>query len=68
MQQEDRKPIDRTGEIIVVSYVEQHKMIEELKDHAHRIKGRDDFDMLLKRDKDDETIDSLSFKRLQQLY
>ncbi len=53
-----------------MSYVEQHKMIEDLKDHAHRMKGRDeyDFDMLLKRDKDDETIDSLSFKRLQQLY
>ena len=53
-----------------MSYVEQHKMIEELKDYAHRIKGRDeyDFDMLLKRDKDDETLDSLSFKRLQQLF
>ncbi len=53
-----------------MSYVEQHKMVEELKDHAARMKGRDayDFDMLLKRDKDDETLDSLSFKRLQELY
>ncbi len=53
-----------------MSYVEQHKMVEELKDYAHRMKGRDvyDFDMLLKRDKDDEMLDSLSFKRLQELY
>ena len=53
-----------------MSYVEQHKMIEELKDHAHRMKGRDeyDFDMLRKRDKDDEMLDSLSFNRLQELY
>ncbi len=53
-----------------MSYVEQHKMVEELKDYAHRMKGGDeyDFDMLLKRDKDDEMLDSLSFKRLQELY
>lgn len=53
-----------------MSFVEQHKMVEALKDHAHRMKGRDayDFEMLRKRDKDDEMLDSLSLKRLQDLY
>lgn len=53
-----------------MTYVDQHKMVEALKDFAHRMKGRDayDFEMFVKRDKDDETLDSLSLKRLKELY
>lgn len=50
--------------------VEQHKMIEALRDYEHKIKGRDamDFEMFRKRDRDDEELDQLSRKRLQQIY
>lgn len=53
-----------------MSFVEQHKMVEELREHLNGMKGRDayDFEMLLKRDKDDETLDSLAMKRLKELY
>ncbi|HEY4644257.1 MAG TPA: hypothetical protein VIH68_06030 [Bacteroidota bacterium] len=53
-----------------MTYVDQHKMVEALKGLTHRMKGRDayDFEMFVKRDKDDETLDSLSLKRLQDLY
>jgi hypothetical protein len=45
-------------------------MIQELKEFVHKMSGRDemDFDMLRKRDDDDEDLDSLSLKRLQELY
>lgn len=50
--------------------VEQHKMIEALHDYEHRMKGRDleDFQMFRKRDRDDEELDQLSRRRLQELY
>lgn len=50
--------------------VEQHKMIDELKDYARFMKGKDafDFEMFVKRDKDDEDLDELSQQRLQSLY
>lgn len=50
--------------------VEQHKMIETLRDYEHKMKGRDsyDFDMYKKRDKDDEELDELSGKKLLALY
>ena len=53
-----------------MTHEEQHRMIEELRDYMSRMKGRDyfDFEMFLKRDKDDEDLDSLSRRRLQELY
>ncbi len=50
--------------------VEQHKMIDELKDYVRFMKGKDasDFEMFVKRDKDDEDLDELSQQRLQFLY
>ena len=50
--------------------VEQHKMIDELRDVAPPMKGKDsfDFEMFLKRDKDDEYLDYLSQERLLKLY
>jgi len=53
-----------------MTHAEQHKMIQELLDHAHKIGGRDkyDFEMFVKRDKDDEDLDVMSQRRLQELY
>jgi len=50
--------------------VEQHAMIGELKDFARFMKGKDasDFEMFVKRDKDDEDLDELSQRRLESLY
>jgi hypothetical protein len=50
--------------------VEQHTMIGELKDFARFMKGKDasDFEMFVKRDKDDEDLDELSQRRLESLY
>ena len=50
--------------------VEQHKLIDELRDLARYMKGRDafDFEMFVKRDKDDEDLDELSQQRLESLY
>lgn len=49
--------------------VEQRKLISELRDYVHKM-TRDDseaFAMLLKRDKDDEDLDELSKRRLDEL-
>lgn len=50
--------------------VEQRKMIESLREYSHRMRGReaDDFDMMRKRDKDDEELDRLSVQRLLEMY
>lgn len=50
--------------------IEQHKMIELLKDYAHKMRGKDsdDFEMLRKRDHDDEDLDAISRRRLNELY
>ena len=50
--------------------VEQHKIIEALREYEYRMKGRDtyDFDMFRKRDRDDEELDEPSRKRLMELY
>lgn len=49
--------------------VEQHKMIEALREYQHRMKGREveDFEMFRKRDRDDEELDDLSRRRLMEL-
>jgi hypothetical protein len=53
-----------------MTHAEQHRMIQELLDYARRISGRDkyDFDMFVRRDKDDEDLDTISQKRLKELY
>jgi hypothetical protein len=54
----------------MTTYAEQKKMIEELQMISYRLKGKDkyDFEMFLKRHKDDEDLDSLSMKRLREIY
>jgi hypothetical protein len=54
----------------MTTYAEQKRMIEELERISYRLKGRDkyDFDMFRKRHKDDEDLDSLSMKRLREIY
>ena len=50
--------------------VEQHKVVESLREYQHKMKGReaDDFEMFHKRDRDDEELDELSRRRLLELY
>ena len=50
--------------------VEQHKIIETLKDYMHKMRGRDldEFEMIRKRDRDDEELDTLTMHRLSELY
>ena len=50
--------------------VEQRKMIESLMDYMHKMRGTDldDYEMLRKRDRDDEDLDILSRRRLMELY
>ena len=50
--------------------VEQHKMVEALRDYSNKMRGRDldDFDMIHKRDRDDEELDTLTVHRLSELY
>ncbi|MBI1805960.1 MAG: hypothetical protein HYR76_02775 [Ignavibacteria bacterium] len=50
--------------------IEQHKIIETLSDYVHKMRGRDldEFDMMRKRDRDDEDLDDLSRRRLTELY
>ena len=45
-------------------------MIDELRDYVFKMKGKDyiDFEMFLKRDKDDEDLDEISKRRLVELY
>ena len=52
-----------------MTHAEQHRMILELKEFAHRMPGRerDEFEMFLKRDRDDEDLDEISRKRLVQM-
>ncbi len=53
-----------------MTHDEQHKIIVELMDYAGRMKRYDqeDFAMFVKRDKDDEDLDTMSQKRLMHLY
>jgi hypothetical protein len=53
-----------------MTHAEQHRMILELIDHQ-RSMGRyelEDFEMFVKRDKDDEDLDLISQRRLTELY
>lgn len=53
-----------------MTHAEQHRMIVELMDRTHLMKGRDrdEFDMFVKRDKDDEDLDDRSMKSLMRLF
>ncbi len=49
---------------------EQHKIIEQIREYEHKMRGRDkdEFDMMRKRDRDDEDLDEHTRKRLLALY
>lgn len=53
-----------------MTHDEQHKMILELMDYSHKMKRRDqdDFEVFVKRDKDDEDLDFIARKRLVELF
>ena len=53
-----------------MTHAEQHKLIVELMDYGRKMKRYDqeEFEMFVKRDKDDEDLDTMSQKRLLQLY
>ena len=53
-----------------MTHADQHQMIMELMDYQRKMKRTDqeDFDMFVKRDKDDEDLDQISTKRLRELY
>jgi hypothetical protein len=53
-----------------MTHAEQHKMIVELRDYARTMSRYDqeEFEMFVRRDKDDEDLDTLSQKRLMQMY
>lgn len=50
--------------------VEQHRIVETLKDYIHKMKGRDldEFEMMRKRDRDDEELDAMTLHALSELY
>ena len=49
--------------------IEQHKIIETLRDYTHKMRGRDldDFEMMRKRDRDDEDLDEITRKKLSEM-
>jgi L-fucose isomerase-like protein len=53
-----------------MTHAEQHTMIVELMEYARRMKRYDqeEFDMFVKRDKDDEDLDELAQKKLAKLH
>ncbi len=50
--------------------LDQKKMIEALRYKTSKMVSKDryDYDMYVKRDKDDEDLDSLSLKRLREIF
>ena len=53
-----------------MTHAEQHKIIVELMDYTRKMKRYDleEFEMFVKRDKDDEDLDVVSQKKLMKLY
>jgi hypothetical protein len=53
-----------------MTHAEQHKMIVALMDYARKMKRYDQeaFEMFVKRDKDDEDLDTVSQKKLAGLF
>jgi len=52
-----------------MTHPEQHKLVQELKYHIGTMSGTDryDFEMILKRDKDDEDLDTIAQRTLERL-
>ncbi len=50
--------------------IEQHKIIEQIREYEHKLRGRDrdEFEMMRKRDHDDEDLDGNTRKRLMEIY
>jgi hypothetical protein len=50
--------------------IEQHKLVNELKDFGGKMSSaeRYEFDMMQKRDKDDEELDALSTAKLETMH
>jgi hypothetical protein len=50
--------------------IEQHKIIQALAEYAHKMRGReqDEFEMMVKRDRDDEELDEITRRKLLELY
>ncbi|MBF8248169.1 MAG: hypothetical protein HW374_969 [Bacteroidetes bacterium] len=48
----------------------QHKMIQELRDNASKMNRDEQYhvEMMLKKDKDDEDLDALSIKKMEELH
>ena len=53
-----------------MSYREQRKLLDELKKHERKFNRQenDEYKMFIKRQKDDEDFDSVSMRRLKELY
>jgi hypothetical protein len=53
-----------------MTIVEQHNIIKLLSEYSHKMRGKDldEFEMMRKRDKDDEELDALRRKRLLELF
>jgi hypothetical protein len=53
-----------------MTHAEQHALIEDLKDYARKMKRYDqeEFEMFVKRDTDDEDLDTISQKKLLRMY
>jgi len=53
-----------------MSFREQQKLLEALKKYERNFTGKelDDYKMFVKRQKDDEDFDSISMRRLKELY
>ena len=49
---------------------EQRKMIETLREYSHKLRGReaDEFEMMRKRDRDDEELDRMTVAKLIELF
>jgi hypothetical protein len=50
--------------------IDQHKLVHDLKDLAGKMSREDryDFEMIQKRDKDDEELDELSYSKLEAMH
>jgi hypothetical protein len=50
--------------------LDQHKLVKELKDHVGKMTSNEkyDFEMMQKRDKDDEELDALTWAKLETMH
>ncbi len=55
---------------LIMSYREQQKLLDALKKYERKLTGKEleDYKMFVKRQKDDEDFDSISMRRLKELY